>query len=56
MTVRSFAALSLLCLAGARAEAQSPGKGPLQVRDVLSIRGFADRVGGFEIGAGAFQM
>jgi dipeptidyl aminopeptidase/acylaminoacyl peptidase len=44
MTFRSFAALSLLCIVTARITAQSPASGPLQVRDVLAIREFADRV------------
>jgi dipeptidyl aminopeptidase/acylaminoacyl peptidase len=44
MTFRSFAAFSLICLVAARVTAQSPASGPLQVRDVLAIRGFADRV------------
>jgi dipeptidyl aminopeptidase/acylaminoacyl peptidase len=44
MTIRSFFALSILCIFAARATAQAPASGPLQVRDVLAIREFADRV------------
>ena len=44
MTFRRFAALLLLCVISARGMSQSVASGPLQVRDVLSIREFADRV------------
>ena len=42
MTIRSFAAIAFIV--AARVAAQTPASGPLQVRDVLAIREFADRV------------